>query len=60
MVLLASSYDQSKYFKAVDLGNEKKLRIKSVTEEVVGTDNNKDLKLVVCSRVTSAVWFSIA
>ena len=47
MVLLASSYDQSKYFKAVDLGNEKKLRIKSVTEEVVGTDNNKDLKLVV-------------
>jgi hypothetical protein len=47
MVLLASSYDQSKYFKAVDLKGEKKLRIKSVTEELVGADNNKDLKLVV-------------
>ena len=33
MVLLASDYDQSPYFKAADLAPEKKLRIKDVTEE---------------------------
>ena len=32
-MVLASSYDQSRYFKAADLEIEKKLRIKSVTEE---------------------------
>ena len=30
MVLLASNYDQSRYFKAADLHSEKKLRIKTV------------------------------
>jgi hypothetical protein len=50
MVLLASSYDQSRFFKAADLEAEKKLRIKSVTEEVigVGADSNKAL----------VVWFT--
>jgi len=46
MVLLASSYDQSRFLKAADLGREKKFRIKSVTEEMVGTEQ-KDKKLVV-------------
>ena len=36
MVLLASTYDQSRYFKAADLTREKKFRIKSVTEELIG------------------------
>ena len=44
MVLLASSYDQSRFFKAADLTQEKKLKIKSVTEELIG--ENKDRKLV--------------
>jgi hypothetical protein len=37
-MLLASSYDQSKYFKAADLPVEKKVRIKHVAEELVGTN----------------------
>jgi hypothetical protein len=45
MVLLASNYDQSRFFKAADLPQEKKLRIKEVTEESIGTD--KERKLVV-------------
>ena len=36
MVLLASSFDQSKYFCAEDLTQEKLLRIKSVSVELVG------------------------
>jgi hypothetical protein len=44
-MVLASSYDQSRYFKAADLETEKKLRIKSVTEEQVG--EKKEQKLVV-------------
>ena len=36
MVLLASAYDQSRFFKAADLTQEKKLRIKSATEELIG------------------------
>src|SRR5262245_24335353 len=48
MVLLASNYDQSKYFKAADTPQEKKLRIKSVTEEEIG--ENKERKL--------CVWFT--
>jgi hypothetical protein len=44
MVLLASAYDQSRFFKAADLEQEKKLKIKNVTEETVG--ENKDRKLV--------------
>jgi hypothetical protein len=47
MVLLASSYDQSKFLKADDLPTEKKLRIKSVTEEEVGVGKDKERKLVV-------------
>jgi hypothetical protein len=47
MVLLASTYDQSRFFKAADLTQEKKLRIKQVTEESVGTGRDKEQKLVV-------------
>jgi hypothetical protein len=47
MVLLASAYDQSKFFKAEDLPTEKKFRIKSVTEEEVGIGKDKERKLVV-------------
>jgi hypothetical protein len=47
MVLLASSYDQSRFLKAADLEREKKFRIKSVTEEEVGADAQKEKKLVV-------------
>jgi hypothetical protein len=47
MVLLASSYDQSKYFKAQDLTAERKLKIKAVTEEEIGIGKDKEKKLVV-------------
>ena len=47
MVLLASAYDQSRFFKAADLTQEKKLRIKDVTEEWIGTGADKEKKLVV-------------
>jgi hypothetical protein len=47
MVLLASTYDESQYFKAADLAAEKKLRIKNVTEEQIGMDKDKEHKLVV-------------
>jgi hypothetical protein len=47
MVLLASNYDQSRFLKAADLQGEKKLRIKSVTEEEVGIGKDKERKLVV-------------
>jgi len=47
MVLLASAYDESRFFKAVDLTAEKKLRIKNVTEEMIGMDKDKEQKLVV-------------
>ena len=47
MVLLASAYDQSRFFKAADLTQEKKLRIKEVTEELIGTGHDKEKKLVV-------------
>jgi hypothetical protein len=46
MVVLASSYDESQYFKS-DLAAEKKLRIKNVTEEQIGVDKDKETKLVV-------------
>jgi hypothetical protein len=46
MVVLASSYDESRYFKS-DLAAEKKLRIKNVTEEQIGMDTDKEQKLVV-------------
>jgi hypothetical protein len=47
MVLLASSYDQSRFFKAADLTQEKKLRIKEVTEELIGVGADQKKKLVV-------------
>jgi hypothetical protein len=47
VVLLASSYDQSRYFKASDLEGDKRLRIKVVTEELVGAGTEQQKKLVV-------------
>jgi hypothetical protein len=47
MVLLASNYDQSRYFKAEDVTTEKKLRIKNVSEELIGMGAEKEKKLVV-------------
>ena len=47
MVLLASKYDQSRFFNAASLAAEKKLKIKAVTEEEVGIGKDKELKLVV-------------
>ena len=47
MVLLASNFDKSKYLKAGDLDKEKKLRIKSATDEVVGIGDDKEHKLIL-------------
>ena len=47
MVLLASVYDQSKFLRAEDLTQDKMLRIKSVTEELVGQGADQEKKLVV-------------
>jgi hypothetical protein len=47
MVLLASSYDKSRFLKAEDLDREKKYRIKAATEEEVGADSDKEKKLVI-------------
>ena len=47
MVLLASNYDKSRFFKADDLDSDRKLRIKGVTEEHVGAGAEKEKKLVV-------------
>jgi len=45
-MLLASSYDQSRFLKAADLQREKKFRIKNATEELIGAEQ-KEKKLVV-------------
>jgi hypothetical protein len=47
MVLLASDYDKSRFLKAGDFEGERKFRIKSVTEELVGAGADKEKKLVV-------------
>jgi hypothetical protein len=47
VVLLASNYDKSRFFKADDLDGDRKLRIKGVTEELVGAGAEKEKKLVV-------------
>ena len=47
MVLLASNFDKSKYLKAADLDKEKKFRIKSATDEVVGIGDDKEHRLVL-------------
>jgi hypothetical protein len=49
-MLLASDYDKSKFLKATDLVQEKKFRIKTVTEEELGVGNEKEKKL--------CVWFT--
>jgi hypothetical protein len=46
MVLLASKYDQSRFFRAEDLTQDRVLRIKSVTEELIGQGAGQK-KLVV-------------
>ena len=47
MVLLASNYDKSRFLKADDFDGDRKFRIKSVTEELVGAGAEKEKKLVV-------------
>ena len=47
MGLLASDFDKSRYFRASDSKGQKKLRIKGVTAEDVGTGADKENKLVV-------------
>jgi hypothetical protein len=47
MVLLASDYDKSRFHKADGLDGDLKLRIKGVTEELVGAGAEKEKKLVV-------------
>ena len=49
-MLLASSYDRSRLFKAEDLQQEIKLRIKNATEEPIGTGVQKEPKL--------CLWFT--
>jgi hypothetical protein len=46
-MVMASDYDQSRFMKAADFTADKKLKIREVTEEDVGTDKNKERKLVV-------------
>jgi hypothetical protein len=50
MVLLASNYDQTRFFKAADMPQAKKLRIKEITEEEIGAGKDKEKKL--------CVWFT--
>ena len=47
MVLLASTYDPSNYFRAEDLAGDLKLRVKNVTVETIGQGADKQQKLVV-------------
>ncbi len=53
-MLLASNYDRSRYFKAADLTSEKKLKIKSATEELIGADKEKKTGRLVHQRRTRA------
>jgi hypothetical protein len=47
MVLLASNFDKSKYLRATDLDKEMKFKIKSATDEVVGTGDDKEHRLII-------------
>ena len=47
MVLLASDYDKSRFFKADDVDGERRTRIKNVTEELTRVGAEKEKKLVV-------------
>ena len=51
MPLFASDYDKSKYLRAEDLKQEKKFRLKPVTEEVFKNKEGKAEKKLVC-------WFT--
>jgi hypothetical protein len=48
MDLLASNYDKSRFLKAADLKSEKKFKIKDVTEELIGDEQEKK----------PALWFT--
>ena len=48
MPLYASDYDKSKYLRAEDVKQDKKFRIKAVTEETFDRDGGKEKKLVLC------------
>jgi hypothetical protein len=47
MVLLASSYDQSRFLRAEDVTRETTLKIKNVTEETFGEGKEQKQKLVL-------------
>ena len=47
MVLLASNFDQSRFLRAEDVPQEKTLRIKTATEEVIGMGADREQKLVL-------------
>ena len=47
MVLLASDYDKSRFLKADGFDGDRKFRIKTVSEEIVGAGADKEQKLVV-------------
>ena len=47
MALYASEFDKSRYLKAADLKQDKKFRIKAVTEETFEREGGKERKLVV-------------
>jgi hypothetical protein len=47
MVMLASAFDQSKFFRAEDVTQEKTLRIKSVTVETVGQGADQSQKPIL-------------
>ncbi len=47
MVLLASDYDKSNYLRAEDIKQDRKFRIKAVTEEMFERDGSKEKKLVL-------------
>jgi hypothetical protein len=47
VVLLASAYDQSRWLKAADLQNEKRLRIKNATEELIGVGADQKKMLTI-------------
>src|SRR5262245_42883544 len=47
MVLLASNYDKSRFLKAVDLSAPKKLKIRTVTEELIGQGADQKRALTI-------------
>ena len=47
MALLASDFDKSKYLRAEDIKQDRKLRVKAVTAEMFERDGGKEKKLVL-------------